>query len=326
MPAICYTAPPWLLKLARSRAEGHTLTLADVPKQALAKFELIQKAVRILEEYSEQGYQLTLRQLYYQFVSRDIIPNTQKDYSRLGDIISDGRMWGMIDWDHIVDRGRNLISNPHWDSPTEIMESCAASFRLDLWLESPIRPEVWVEKQALEEVVSKAAKPLDVSYLACKGYMSQSEMWSAAMRIKRRFEDHGQKTLIIHLGDHDPSGIDMSRDIEDRITQFDIAAECFEVDRIALNMPQIEEHSPPPNPAKETDSRFADYREKFGDESWELDALEPSLIRELITERIEQEVDETYDQRHLDQAKMREQLSDAAENWSDIVQFLEDRK
>src|SRR5690606_20154812 len=308
---------------AQRRERGGGL-LDHIADRSKSKFLTVMQAKRILEEYAAKGYQLTLRQLYYQFVSRDLIPNSQKEYAKLGDAISEGRMWGVLDWDHIVDRGRNVISHPHWTDPSDIIQSAARGFRLDLWEESAVRPEVWVEKQALEEVVGRAAAPHDVSYIACKGYMSQSEMWAAGDRIKKRYKEHGQKTFIIHLGDHDPSGIDMSRDIEDRIRIFHVPAAAFHVERIALNMDQVQQYQPPPNPAKETDSRFQTYMEEFGDESWELDALEPSLLHQLIEQHIEEQKDETYQQKEDEQERMREVLTECSRRWEDVETFLGD--
>ena len=245
---------------------------------------IIAHANTIIHEYAKQGYILTLRQLYYQFVARDLIDNKQSEYKRLGSIIADGRLAGMIDWDSIEDRGRKVNRPSTWGNPSEIIETCADQFKLDLWAGQEFRPEVWIEKEALLSIAEAACEPLRVPYFACKGYVSQSAMWAAgAKRITRYIKD-GQIPVIIHLGDHDPSGIDMTRDIFDRLDMF--ADQPIEVSRIALNMDQVVEHNPPPNPAKITDSRFQTYAAKHGDESWELDALSPKVLVNLIQGKI----------------------------------------
>jgi hypothetical protein len=94
---------------------------------------VIDQAIEIIDEYLQSGLKLTLRQLYYQFVSRDLIRNSQKEYSRLGRIINDGRLAGLIDWDAIEDRGRNLQTSPAWDSPESIIDACASQYAIDLW-------------------------------------------------------------------------------------------------------------------------------------------------------------------------------------------------
>ncbi len=254
----------------------------EVKNFRTATLELIETVNQIVEDYSAQGYDLTLRQVYYQCVSRDIIPNNEKSYDKLGRIIGDARMAGLIDWNAIVDRTRTLRGNNHWNAPSEIMLSAAANFAVDKWSKEygqDYRPEVWVEKDALVGVVGRVCEELDVNYFSCRGYTSLSEMWTASQRLLR-YRKQGQKPFIIHLGDLDPSGIDMSRDITDRLETF--TRRSLEFKRIALNADQVEQYNPPPNPAKLSDSRATGYIAHFGYESWELDALNPTVLADLI--------------------------------------------
>lgn len=186
-----------------------------------ASLRLISIARDICAEYAEAGYDLTLRQLYYQFVARGYIPNKQTEYKRLGSIINDARLAGLIDWDHLVDRTRNLQDLAHWSSPEQIIRAVARQFRLEKWATQPTRVEVWVEKEALAGVVGGVCVGLDVPYFSCRGYVSQSEMWAAAQRVQGYLTNgHTEKVVILHLGDHDPSGIDMTRDIRERLEMF----------------------------------------------------------------------------------------------------------
>ncbi len=123
----------------------------------------------------------------------------------------------------------------------------------------------------------------DTPYFSCRGYVSQSEMWNAALRLSKYIRK-GQSPIVIHLGDHDPSGIDMSRDIKERLEMF--AFQGIEVNRIALNMEQIEKYNPPPNPAKMDDTRYIGYVDIYGENSWELDALDPEVLEQLISDTI----------------------------------------
>jgi hypothetical protein len=290
-------------------------------KLSAAKLRVIEQANEIIAEYEAQGYDLTLRQLYYQFVARDLIPNNQSEYKRLGDVISDGRRAGLIDWERIVDRTRNLRSSPTWDNPAEIVGACAAQFAVDLWADQPYRPEVWVEKDALVGVLETACTPLQVPYFSCRGYTSDSEVWSAGRRLRSWRVHHQQTPVIIHLGDHDPSGIDMSRDIGDRLALF--SGGGIEVRRIALNMDQIEQYEPPPNPAKTTDARFDGYQAIHGDESWELDALDPATIGALIRGEVESLIEQdAWDAATDRQDRHREQLRIVADRWDEITESL----
>lgn len=259
-----------------------------------ASLAVIRQANEIITVYREQGYLLTLRQLYYQFVARDLIPNMMRSYKRLGSIVNDGRLAGLIDWDAIEDRTRNLEKNWHAHSPRDAIETIRDQYGIDMWENQPERVEVWIEKEALAGVIEETCEDNDVPYFACRGYVSQSEQWRAYQRIRAKYNRDGyQRTVILHLGDHDPSGIDMTRDNRDRLKLFlGYNDSSFTVERLALNMDQVDEYSPPPNPAKTTDSRFASYVSEYGEDSWELDALEPSIINELILEHIEQHRDQ----------------------------------
>jgi len=272
----------------------------------------IQEADSIITEYQDDGYDLTLRQLYYQFVSRGLIPNKDSEYKKLGSVINDARLAGLIDWDAIVDRTRVLRGNSSWESPQEIIETCAAQFRLDTRATQDHYLEVWVEKDALIGVLEAVCVDLDVKYFSCRGYVSQSAMWRAAQRMTWE-----TSPIILHLGDHDPSGIDMTRDIQDRLSLFGCPVN---VERIALNMDQVQEHSPPPNPAKTTDSRYDSYIDEYGDKSWELDALDPRTITNLIHETVNEYTDKKARKVLLaKQAQHRQDLQSVADNWEELI-------
>lgn len=180
---------------------------------------IIELANSICRQYADAGYDLTLRQLYYQFIARDFFPNNQKSYNRLGSIVNDARMAGLMDWNYIVDRTRDYEELAHWSNPEEILAAVASQFRTKRWEDQPFYVEVWIEKDALVGILESVCPGLDVGYFSCRGYTSQSEMWTAAQRQREAIEA-GHQVLILHLGDHDPSGIDMSRDIEERLRGF----------------------------------------------------------------------------------------------------------
>lgn len=321
------------------------------------RLAVINQANLILEEYTAQGFDLTLRQLYYQFVSRGLIANNDREYSKLGSIVNEARLAGKIDWDHIVDRTRFVRELSTWGSPEKIMEGAAKSYRRDLWETQATRVEVWIEKDALVGVIEGICDQLRVPYLSCRGYTSQSEMWGAS----QRFYGHtlrGQKVVVLHLGDHDPSGIDMSRDIEERLLHFlacdyyrvlynnhfdftdedpdevdrsamsdealQWSADNFELRRLALNWDQVEQYAPPPNPAKITDSRSRSYISEYGHESWELDALEPSVIAQLIEDAVSEvrDDDDAWETRVDQEDDERSQLLAASGRWADVTNWI----
>lgn len=291
--------------------------------------DLIDTCNTIIGQYIAQGFTLTLRQLYYQLVSRGVIPNKQQEYKRIGSIINDARLAGLIDWNALEDRTRNVHSVNHWNSPEEIIEAVANQYRLDKWRDCSVRPEVWIEKDALVGVIEGVCTEEDVSYFSCRGYTSQSEMWGAAMRFLKYYERMHQGVHVIHLGDHDPSGQDMSRDIEERIRMFlrhhsPEAANKFDFTRIALNMNQIQQYNPPPNPAKSTDSRFRSYVDVHGDDSWELDALDPTVIADLIRDKVVELRDaDEYKRVEDEEIDHRRLLGLCSEQWEHVTEVLE---
>lgn len=298
------------------------------------KLDIIANANAIIREYEKQGFSLTLRQLYYQFVARDLLPaswadkngvlNRPESYSKLGDLISDARLAGLVDWYAIVDRSRASNANQHWQRPSQVIEAAMATYAIDKWANQPHYVEVWVEKEALEDVLARACSPLDVRFFACKGHTSQSAMWEASQRLVRKIED-GKQVHIIHLGDHDPSGIDMTRDIFDRLSMFTYSR--VDIQRIALNMKQVEEFNPPPNPAKTTDSRYRAYKEEFGEESWELDALEPGRLVSMIKEKVLTYRDESlWDSAIKNEERGRGTIECILKYFPDVVGFLRERR
>lgn len=189
---------------------------------------------------------------------------------------------------------------------------------LDKWQGQPNYVEVWVEKDALVDIIGQACRPIDTPFFSCRGYTSQSEMWTAAQRFIRQKNREGR--FIIHLGDHDPSGIDMTRDIQERLDMF--GANVY-VKRVPLTMDQVNTYNPPPNPAKITDSRCGKYIDQYGDESWELDALQPQMLVNLITNEVTAlRDDEIYQAVCYREEREKEELQKVADEYPKIIDFL----
>lgn len=281
---------------------------------------IVRIANQICASYKAQGYDLTLRQLYYQFVARGYLPNNQRSYDNLGKTIDRARKAGLLDWNYIVDRTRNLAGFRTYADPAEHVAAIEGQHHIDLWEDQDYRIEVWVEKEALAAVVSRAALSRGLDYFSCRGYVSQSELHAAAKR-HIRYQRAGQEVIVIHLGDHDPSGIDMTRDVQERLELF--GASTF-VERIALNRDQIDQYNPPPNPAKMSDSRARGYVAEHGRSSWELDALDPDTLSGLITERVDSYVDaDLFNARFEEQEGNRVRLAQVSEHWDAVVDLLD---
>jgi hypothetical protein len=290
-----------------------------------ATLAVIDQASGIIAEYEAQGFRLTLRQLYYQFVARGLLENTFNNYKRLGNVVRDARDGGLIDWDAIEDRTREVNTHSMWDSPADIIESAASSYQTDLWDGQRYHVEVWIEKDALLGVIEGICTEYRVPYFAHRGNNSQTLQHEAGERFAR-FLDLGRIPLVLHLADHDPNGIDMTRDNTERLALY--ARHDIEVHRIALNLDQVRRYRPPANFAKESDPRYAGYVSRFGtEECWELDALSPTVIADLIRS----ELDGLIEPKAWRRAMAREQserrtLSSVAGNWTLVEKLLAKRQ
>lgn len=284
--------------------------------------KLIEQANAIIAEYQAEGYELTVRQLYYQFVARDLLANTQQNYQRLASICDDARKAGLMDWEAIVDKTRYLRSYTEHDGPEDAIRTAADGYGEALWADQDNYVELWIEKDALLGVIERPAGRWRVPYLACRGYASSSVLYESGRRF-RRMARQGKECHIIHLGDHDPSGLDMSR-VNDLWPN--TYGGPVTLHRVALNMDQIREHEPPPNPAKETDSRWTNYVADNGTtDSWELDALSPKVIDGIIEDAVKGLVDEEKFAAALAKERANEALlRSVADRWDDVASFLKD--
>lgn len=243
----------------------------------------------IVEEYFGEGYTLTLRQLYYLMVSQGLIPNTPIEYEKLGSLLVRGRMAGVVDWSAIEDRVRAPFL-PYWTTdPDGAMKDIINSYRLNRQKGQEVYIELWVEKDALSGFLSPITSYYHINLMVNRGYSSCSAMYDAFKRFQWQSETLGKCICILYVGDHDPSGLDMIRDVEDRMEAFGL--QDYEVKHIALTMEQIKKYDPPPNPAKKKDSRFGWYKERHGEVSWEADALKPKVLSQVVKDNIEDLID-----------------------------------
>lgn len=250
----------------------------------------------IIEEYQRDGYVLTLRQLYYQLVSRDVIPNAVREYQKLSILLKEGRMAGVVDWNAIEDRLRRPSKPASFDSPSDILSACINQYQLPRQRGQENYIEVWVEKDALSGVLKRVTEKYHIPIVVNRGYSSVTAMHDAYKRFKSALDyDDAKKLTILYLGDFDPSGVDMIRDVEDRVLEFakpyHKGVFPLKVVPVALTLAQIKKYDPPTNPAKISDPRAVDYIKKYGEYSWEVDALPPNVLNKLLTDAITKRID-----------------------------------
>jgi hypothetical protein len=181
-----------------------------------------------------------------------------------------------------------------WEDVEDLISSAIASYRLKRWENQKYYLEMYCEKEAGEAKLKPIADKYHINFGANKGYSGASAMYNMAQRIKEQIVNNKQ-VRILYFGDHDPSGLDMIRDIKDRLIEFltkgdnpiepdgyyenkETYEDSLEIIPVALNMEQIKKFKCPPNPAKVKDPRAKWYIKQFGKVSWELDALKPNIL------------------------------------------------
>tara|TARA_R100001443_G_C3330066_1_gene172115 strand:- start:104 stop:1063 length:960 start_codon:yes stop_codon:yes gene_type:complete len=278
------------------------------------KIETIGLARDLAQEYRLDNLVLTLRQMYYQFVARGWEDNGQHVYKRLGTILTEARFNGNFAVGNLEDRGRSA-GEGDWSTYTidvdQAIKDCAyyvnqfPSWTLNAsrWWGQPDLVSVWVEKEALSGVFDAPCRELGVPLFPCKGYPSVSTLYAWHKKVveaRRVMRNSGitppERAVILYFGDHDPDGWEIPRSSERNLHKLQaLDGEDYTIRfiRCALNMDQIREYNPPPFPAKTTSARYAGYFEEHDtDHAWELDALEPRVLRDLITEQVEAYFDE----------------------------------
>ena len=178
--------------------------------------------IAIVESYQNRGYRMTVRQVYYQLVARNILRNSDPAYNKTSKVLTMARMEYLVDWDAIVDRVRIPVMPNQYKSMSSFIDAMKNEYRTYRWKDQRHYVEVMVEKEALAGILEPITNKYHVSLLVNKGYASSSAIYDVVLRMFEQGERQHKKCHILYLGDHDPSGIDMVRDIESRLVNFEI--------------------------------------------------------------------------------------------------------
>lgn len=269
----------------------------------LTRGEVLTHALQISAEYKRINLSLTLRQMYYQFVSRGLCASGQKEYKRIGDTLTGARYDGRFPISGLEDRGRECHGGDFTRDDTDVDSGVVARsgdyvrsipnwvIGADKWARQRTHVSVVVEKDALAGIFEQTCANVGVTWMALKGYPSVSLLWDWINSTRSAMTNHGgtcNEAVVYYFGDHDPDGLEIpestERGIRTLMETYDRWFD-FRFERVALTRDQIEQYDPPPFEAKETSARYASYVDKTGlTDAWELDALEPSVLRDIITE------------------------------------------
>ena len=281
--------------------------------------ETVTAVNQVINQYS---IPLTLRQIYYRLVAAGLIPNRRSAYNGLSAQLVKAREAGEVDERRINDRTRS-IEDRAFDSPEDFLDAAIYTtknrFFRRFWTTQETYCEAWVEKDALSQVIAGAVEELNTIVAPSRGYSSYSYVRGAIRRFQNNRGD-AERVVILHFADHDPFGLDMTRDLQDRFNAYSRGfLFSVEVKRIALSFDQVQKYKLVPNPTKITDSRVGAYMARYGDECWELDAIEPDELVRLVHESAEAEItnwdawNELKDQDEKEREKIRlaiEELKD----------------
>lgn len=265
--------------------------------------EVLVHAAEIVRRYDTA---VTLRQLFYQLVSDQTLPNTQNAYKGLSDQTAKARRAGRFP--ALVDRKRSIEQFPWYADAGVALQTTARWFRLDRTAGQEFNVVLAVEKDGLVTQLQSWFNDRGLPVTALQGYSGQSH----ADDVRRFVERDGRPAVLLYAGDFDPTGVDIDRDFVDR-------TDCWEkVIRVALNPEQVDQYRLPENPGKETDSRAKAFAKKYGRlVQVEVDALDPNTLRQLFEDALEDFWDTSaYDDVIADEADQRSALTDYASRWS----------
>ena len=244
-------------------------------KQSL---ELLEQVQKIMGSYD---FALTLRQIYYQLVAKQIIPNKQNYYHKLSRLCVMGRDEGILPEEGFADRLREVDKLSSWVDLNEFMETVRRSYHKDKWQNQDRYLEIWTEKDALRGVLSQVTYQYDVSLMVARGQLSRTAIYEASKRYKIKSD---KECYLYYCGDFDPSGLSIYESIKERLSDFGV---FINYERIALTQKQIEKYQLPSDPGKKTDPNYNKFVSLYGsDMVVELDSLPPDVLRDIIKDCI----------------------------------------
>ncbi|OGD45355.1 hypothetical protein A3K69_02310 [Candidatus Bathyarchaeota archaeon RBG_16_57_9] len=255
--------------------------------------EIVEASLEIFQQYDTA---ITLRQLYYRLVSRLLITNTVNSYKRLSRIMVKAREGGDVPVNCLEDRSRRVLgrgdvgfgsAEEYLKTRLETLQDSWRGFTLPMWDDQPSNLLISLEKDALSRLVSRIANKYSVRTFPTRGYPSFSYVQEMSRYITAK--QGGKKTVVLYFGDFDPSGVDIERDLTERLEKY--GATDFEVRRVALTLDQIKQNSLPPMPVKRSDARADGFLAEHGDRAVELDAMDPNIFQSTVEQSIRGEID-----------------------------------
>jgi hypothetical protein len=289
----------------------------------MVKKEIICSNVNDLFNVNPKISKWTVRQLYYRLVASNTIPNTKSSYTQFDNQLTRLRERGDVSDEKFVDNARRIIEvNDKQEYIDEYFQKVMDElgfqdefFTTSRWDNQRFNIIAVVEKDALSSLVSDVTMKYRVPLAIGKGYSSRTQI----LQIVKRYNNN-KENLILYLGDFDPSGLDIERSLNDRLNY---EAVNFTISRIQLNMDTVKALNLPPNPAKVTDPRSKSYLTKYGDNSWELDAIPPLQLQKFTEDAIEGYID--WDEWENSIAEEEQGKAELKDKFNDAMNTLKEK-
>ncbi len=248
---------------------------------------------------------MTLRQLYYRLVSAGAIRNTPVEYKRLGAVMTRLREAGDVPRTWLVDHVRSTLKPSSWTGLADFAESVQACYRLDFWANLPHHCEVFVEKDAVAGTIQPVTVEYDIALRVCRGYSSISfagEIGDLWRRVQKPI-------FAYYLGDFDPSGFDLERDLREKLERYSGRAiwtyergddstytvkddaRCVSWVRLGVTVDDFAAHDLVRLPVKHADKRATGFIREYGDDCAEIDAIPPTELRRRVRDAIHRHID-----------------------------------
>lgn len=229
---------------------------------------------------AEAAQPITGRGIGYKLFARGLIPSMVKnEMQRVYRLLKEAREEGSIPWEWIVDENRTLERVGAWDDPEEYARATVRDYRRDFWNQQPVRCEVWSEKGTVRGVLGPILDEYAVGFRVLHGFSGATTVYDVAQN------DDGRELVALYVGDYDPSGLFMSEeDLPNRLSNY--GGDHVTLKRIALTRPQTLGLLSFPATDKRKDPRFRWFRSRYGDQCWELDAMDPNDLRDCVEREI----------------------------------------
>ena len=259
---------------------------------------------------AEEAQPITGRGVGYKLFTAGLIPSmATSDMARVYRLLKEARERELIPWDWIVDETRALERVATWNHPEQYVECVSRSYRRDFWNLQPVRVEVWSEKGTVRGVLDPVLDAYGVGFRVMHGFSGATTVHDVAE------DDDGRDLIVLYVGDYDPSGLCMSEhDLPNRLEKYD--GDHVVLKRIALCREHLTGLPSFPASDKKKDPRYRWFVDNYGTRCWELDALDPNTLRDIVREAIEAEIEpEAWDRCATIERAERESLRSVLDSW-----------